>query len=80
MIGYIKHLIRDWGRYMDTCIPPHVDPEVFIRLKYGNKERVEEFCSKYDLLDSDLVEKVAVHDFMRLPDDEKANRCARFLE
>lgn len=76
---YIRETITDWGRYMDTVTPKGVNTEMFLHLKYGNKEKLREFHTEHNLLEPDLVEKVAVYEFMKLPEDEIVRRCIRFL-
>lgn len=80
MIKYIREVITDFGRHMDTVTPRGVDPEVFLELKYGNKARLNKFTEEHNLIDADLVEKVAVREFMKLPDDEIVRRCLSYME
>lgn len=80
MIGYIKEVVTDFGRHMDSVIPRGVDSEVFLELKYGNKARLEKFHEEHNLIDSDLVEKVAVREFLKLPEDEIVRRCLQYME
>jgi len=80
MIGYIKEVVTDFGRHMDSVIPRGVNPEVFLELKYGNKAKLEEFHEEHNLIDSYLVEKVAVREFLKLPEDEIVRRCMGYME
>ena len=80
MKKYIKELITDFGRHMDTVTPRGVNPEVFLELKYGNKARINKFTEEHNLIDADLVEKVAVREFMQLPESEIVKRCISYME
>ena len=80
IIDNVKELVIDWGRYMDTVIPKGVDRKLFIHLKYSNKAKLEKFHEEHNLIDSDLVEKVAVHEFMKLPEKEIIRACRKYIE
>ena len=80
MIGYIKEVVTDFGRHMDSVIPRGVNSEVFLELKYGNKAKLEKFHEEHNLIDSDLVEKVAVREFLKLPEDEIVRRGMVYME
>lgn len=80
IIGNMKELITDFGRHMDTVIPHGVDPKLFIHLKYSNREQTSKFSEEHDLIDKDLLEKVAVHEFMKLPEREIVRSCMKYME
>lgn len=76
----VKEVIVDWGRYMDTVIPRGVDRQMFLHLKYSNKSKLEKFHQRHDLIDGDLVEKVALHEFMKLPEERIVKECLKYME
>ena len=80
IIDNVKGLVIDWGRYMDTVIPKGVDRKLFIHLKYSNREQTSKFSEEHDLIDKDLLEKVAVHEFMKLPEKEIIRSCMKYME
>lgn len=80
MIKHIKEVITDFGRHMDTVTPSGVNPEVFLELKYGNKARINKFTEEHNMIDGYLLEKVAVREFMRLPEEEIVKRCLVYME
>lgn len=80
IVDSVKEMVLDWGRYMDTVIPKNVDRKLFIHMKYSNKEKTRKFSEKYDLIDSDLVEKVAIKEFMKLPEEKIVRECMKYME
>lgn len=59
----IRDILVDFGKHMDTTIPKNANGDLFISLKYSNKERMREFCKEHDV-DRLLLEQVAIADFM----------------
>lgn len=80
MFDNVKELITDFGRHMDTVTPKGVDSKLFIHLKYSNREQTQQFSEEHDLIDKDLLEKVAVHEFMKLPEREIVRSCMKYME
>ena len=72
--------VKDFVRYLDTTYPRNVNRALYTELKYLNKDKLREFCDKYEEVDSMLVEKVALAEFLRLSDKEKLDKLKMFME
>ena len=80
IIDNVKELITEWGRYMDTVVPKNVDRKLFLHLKYSNKNKIHKFQEEHDLIDGDLLEKVAVKAFLELPEERIVRECMKYME
>lgn len=74
----IRDIVVDWGKYMDTYIPKNTNADLFVSLKYSNKERLRAFCEATDL-DRVLVEQVAIADFLLQDNKTKEEKCKQYL-
>ncbi len=75
----IKEIIVDWGKYMDTYIPKNTNSDLFVSLKYSNKERLRAFCEATGM-DRVLVEQVAIADFLLQDNEVKREKCEQYTK
>ena len=75
----LKDIMVDFGKYMDTTIPKDTKGDLFISLKYSNKERMRKFCKQHEI-DRLLVEQVAIADFLLQDDKTILNKCREYMK
>lgn len=84
MITFIKNEIRHWvsdfWKYMDTTIPEGVNGEMFIDLKYTNRENINSYLESHKDAQIRLLEQVAIRDFMNQDTKTIEEKMGRYDE
>lgn len=84
MITFIKNEIRHWvsdfWKYMDTTIPRGVNGEMFIDLKYTNRENINSYLESHKDAQIRLLEQVAIRDFMNQDTKTIEEKMRRYNE
>lgn len=75
----IKEIVEDWGRYMDTTIPRGAKKQLYISLKYSNKEKLRRITEKHGI-NRILLQEVAIADFLLKDDEEIQEKVGEYLE
>ena len=79
IIEYLKELVTDWIRYQDTSVPRGVDQQRYIHLKYTNQDKLRRFTKEHEY-NKMLIDKVALHYFLRLNDETKKKLLQPYMK
>jgi hypothetical protein len=70
IVDEVKYLVMEWHKYMDTTVPEGIDRQMFTHLKYDNQHRIKRFIKQYPDMDIGLLEKHALHEYLKKTDEE----------
>lgn len=73
-------VFKDFVRYMDTTYPRNVDRVKYTDLKYMVREESNRFVGNYDNISFQLLEKVALYQFLMKTDEEKLAILEEYLD
>lgn len=62
-------MVSDFYKYLDTTPPKGVDKEIYMYMKYNNRDKLQRFKEEHGI-DVNVLEKIAVHELMKLPDKD----------